>query len=129
MLNRAPRGRYRTLAVRRSPYNQHLLRLMHRISDDNDVPTEPGTYRRVREYWAEHCQSRDLPNTYWAEICCPSCGKVALLGSNHTVDDAGIVRPSDDVCPFSPCTFHEFIRLDDWPRPSTPRRAGLLSAP
>jgi hypothetical protein len=92
-----------------------------RISDDNDMPTERGTYRRVVEYWAEHCAKKDLANTYWAELCCHACGKVALLGSNHTVSADGVVSPSD-VCPFPPCTFHQFITLDDWRRPCTPRR-------
>ena len=96
-------------------------RAFKRVTDDNDVPTEPGTYRRVFDYWAEHCARKGRANTYWAEICCPGCSKVALLGSNHTVAPDGTVQPSD-VCPFPPCTFHEFIQLDDWARPSTPRR-------
>jgi hypothetical protein len=92
-----------------------------RIADDNDDAIVSGTYRRIREYWAEYCTLHNKPNTYWAEICCPSCGKTGLLGSNHTVSDDGVVSPSD-VCPFPPCTFHQFIVLDDWNRPSTPRR-------
>jgi hypothetical protein len=72
-----------------------------RVPDDNDVPTEPGTYRRIREYWADYCES---------------------LGSNHTVADDGTVSPSD-VCPYPPCKFHEFVVLEDWARPSTTRRA------
>lgn len=93
-----------------------------RVPDDNNIPTERGTYRRVREYWADHCAKKGIENTYWAELCCPGCGVVGLLGSNHVVADDGIVRPSD-VCPFSPCTFHQHIKLEDWDRPSTPRRA------
>lgn len=92
-----------------------------RISNDNDSPTEPGTYRRVREYWADYCAKKGVANTYWAELCCPGCGKVGLLGSNHTVADDGAVRPSD-VCPFPPCTFHQHVTLEDWARPSTTRR-------
>ena len=92
-----------------------------RVADDNDTLTEPGTYRRVLEYWADYCASKGRPNTYWAELVCPGCGKCALVGSNHTVAQGGIVMPSD-VCPFPPCTFHEFIVLDDWDRPSTSRR-------
>jgi hypothetical protein len=98
------------------------VRSIRRIADDNDEATEPGTYRRIREYWAAYCEKKGVPNTYWAEICCPWCGKTALLGSNHVVDDDGAVRPSD-ICPYPPCTFHEFIKLDDWARPSTPRRS------
>lgn len=93
-----------------------------RIADDNDQPLERGTYRRIVEYWADHCARQGRPNTYWAELMCPSCGRVAMVGSNHTVSRDGTVSPSD-VCPFSPCTFHEFIVLDDWDRPSTPRRS------
>jgi hypothetical protein len=103
-----------------------VVRSIRRVDDDNDVPTEPGTYRRVYDYWADHCAKRGRPNTYWAEICCPGCKKVALLGSNHIVKDDGAVHPSD-VCPFPPCTFHEFIQLDDWARPSTPRRSASES--
>lgn len=105
------------------------------------MPVERGTYRRVLEYWAEHTARVGRPNTYWAELCCPGCGRVGLLGSNHQVTTGGIVTPSD-VCPFDAawvaqhvalghlgpndtgvaCTFHDFIVLDDWDRPSTPRR-------
>lgn len=91
-----------------------------RVPDDNKAPTERGWYRRVREYWDGYCNRRSLPNTYWAEICCPGCGHVGLIGTQHTVMTDGAVRPSD-VCPFPPCTFHEFIVLDGWNRPSTPR--------
>lgn len=98
-----------------------MARVFNRIADDNDDPTEPGTYRRVFDYWADHCAERGLPNTFWAELCCPGCGKVGMLGSNHTVAPDGTVHPSD-VCPYPPCSFHEFIFLDDWARPSTPRR-------
>jgi hypothetical protein len=94
---------------------------LRRVPDDNDVPTDRGTYRRIREYWADYCASRGKPNTFWAEICCPGCGIVGMLGSNHTVADDGTVAPSD-VCPYPPCTFHDHIVLDDWDRPSTDRR-------
>ena len=83
------------------------------------------------EYWAPYLASKGLPNTYWAELCCPGCGRVGLLGSNHVVLDTGEVKPSD-VCGFdakwakrhgeTACTYHEHIHLDDWDRPSTPRR-------
>lgn len=100
---------------------QVSVRHFQRVADDNDMPTERGTYRRIREYWADYCERGGKPNTWWAELCCPGCGKVATVGSNHTVDVGGTVHPSD-VCPFPPCTFHEWIVLDDWDRPSTPRR-------
>lgn len=98
-----------------------MHRTFHRIDDDNDMPTERGTYRRVLEYWADHCTRKGILNTHWAELCCPDCGKVGSLGSNHVVASNGTVSPSD-VCPFSPCTFHEMIFLDGWNSPSTPRR-------
>lgn len=94
---------------------------LRRVPDNNDVPTDRGTYRRIREYWADYCESRGKPNTFWAEICCPGCGIVGMLGSNHKVADDGTVMPSN-VCPYPPCTFHDFVVLDDWPRPSTARR-------
>lgn len=97
-------------------------RSFRRVADDNYVPTEAGTYRRVLEYWAAHCERKGIANTYWAEVACPSCGRIALLGSNHVVADDGTVSPSD-VCPFPPCAFHEMIRLDDWARPATTRRS------
>jgi hypothetical protein len=106
-----------------------------RIADDNDQPTERGTYRKIRDYWADYCARQGRPNTYWAEICCPGCGRVGMVGSNHTVADDGVVTPSD-VCPFDAayvkrhelhdeiaCTFHQYIELDDWARPCTPRRS------
>jgi len=95
--------------------------IIRRIADDNEMPTEPGTYRRVLEYWAKHFARKGIANLFWAEMCCPGCGKVALIGDNHIVAQDGTVTPSD-VCPYLPCTFHEFIKLDDWDRPSTPRR-------
>lgn len=96
--------------------------VFRRIADDNDQPIERGAYRRILEYWAEYTASKGRPNTYWAELCCPGCGRVAMVGSNHTVATGGMVSPSD-VCPFPPCTFHQFIQLADWDRPSSPRRA------
>jgi hypothetical protein len=92
-----------------------------RVADDNDMPVDRGTYRRVREYWDEWFGPRSKTNPYWAELCCPGCGNVGMLGHNHTVAAGGVVHPSD-VCPYPPCTFHDFVVLDDWDRPSTPRR-------
>ena len=109
------------------------LVIFRRIADDNDQPTERGTYRRIVEYWADYEARKPGVGPHWAELMCPGCGRVALLGSNHVVSAGGIVTPSD-VCPFDaawatkhgqlPCAFHKMIQLDDWDRPSTPRRAG-----
>ena len=93
-----------------------------RIADDNDEPTERGTYRRVREYWSDYFARKGIQNPHWAELVCPGCGRGAMVGRNHTVDAGGVVRPSD-VCPHDGCTFHEWIILDDWARPATPRRS------
>lgn len=92
-----------------------------RIADDNDQPTERGTYRRIVEYWINYELTHPGVGPHWAELCCPGCSRVALLGSNHIVAADGAVTPSD-VCPFPPCTFHQNIHLDGWDKPSTPRR-------
>lgn len=49
-------------------------------------------------------------------IRCPSCRKESTLWSTlggHAIRRDGEVSPSV-VCPFPPCTFHEFVRLDGW---------------
>ena len=108
--------------------------VFQRVADDNDMPTVPGTYRRIVEYWADYVRSKGSSRKYWAELCCPTCGRVALLGDNHDVLPDGTVTPSD-VCPFDAkwlarhglrdqvaCTFHRYVHLADWARTSTPRR-------
>jgi hypothetical protein len=53
-----------------------------------------------------------------AFIRCPSCNKVSLLRSSvHAVADDGTVTPSY-VCPYPPCAFHEWVRLEGWPADS-----------
>lgn len=96
--------------------------IFKRIADDNDMPTERGTYRKILDYWSDYFGRKGQPNLHWAEVCCPECGRVAMIGANHKVLEDGTVQPSD-VCPFPPCTFHQFIKLDDWARPCTPRRS------
>ncbi len=89
--------------------------IFRRVKDGIRTPTEPGTYQRVVEVWGKYHLSK--PNAkFWAECCCPACGKVSLIGRHHDVSSSGIVSPSY-VCPFPPCAFHEFVRLDDWERP------------
>jgi hypothetical protein len=56
---------------------------------------------------------------FWAEICCPDCGKVSLVGRNHDVAAGGVASPSF-VCLYLPCTWHVFVRLADWDRPGPP---------
>jgi hypothetical protein len=50
--------------------------------------------------------------TRTATIQCPLCGQVASM-SQHTIEADGTVNPSA-VCPYSGCTFHEWIRLEGW---------------
>lgn len=79
-----------------------------------DFPTEPGTYRRITEMWKAY-HLKTPTQRFWAECVCPICAKVSMVGRNHDVADDGTVSPSY-VCPFPPCTFHAFVRLDDWAR-------------
>lgn len=50
-----------------------------------------------------------------ANFACPLCGFVGGLGqgSNHDIGADGSVHPSV-VCDGHGCSFHEFIRLEDW---------------
>ena len=54
-------------------------------------------------------------------VRCPLCSKT-FTGRNygiprgHTIASDGTLSPSL-VCPFPPCTFHEFVRLLDWVSP------------
>ena len=89
-----------------------------RVDDDRVLPTKSGTYRRITEAWKAY-HLKTPTQRFWAECVCPLCNKVSMVGRNHTVTDDGVVSPSY-VCPFSPCTFHEFVRLNDWTRPTCP---------
>jgi hypothetical protein len=49
-----------------------------------------------------------------ALVKCPGCGIESTLSANtHTVATDGTVTPSY-VCPHTPCTFHEWVKLDGW---------------
>jgi hypothetical protein len=50
-----------------------------------------------------------------ASFACPLCDFRGGLGydSNHTITDDGTVNPSV-VCDGPDCTFHEYIRLEEW---------------
>jgi hypothetical protein len=91
--------------------------LFRRVANDHDLPTVPGTYRRIAEMWKAY-HLKTPTQRFWAECACPICKKVSMVGHNHTVADDGTVSPSY-VCPFPPCTFHEFVQLDDWGRLTT----------
>jgi len=53
----------------------------------------------------------DLRRT--ATLSCPECGKRISL-SQHDIHPNGLVSPSLR-CPLKPCTFHQFISLENWP--------------
>lgn len=86
--------------------------VFRRAVDGTQLPSEPGTYRRITELWKKY-HLKTQWQRFWAECACPICGKVSMVGRNHTVLDDGTVSPSY-VCPFPPCPFHEFVRLDAW---------------
>lgn len=68
-------------------------------SDEDD---KRGTYRT----------GKDKNTGYvYVTLCCPGCGLPASL--NHAIDAQGNITPSL-VCPYNPCTFHEFGKLDNW---------------
>ncbi len=49
-----------------------------------------------------------------ALVRCPGCGGESTLSKRvHDVAPDGSVTPSY-VCPFPPCTFHEWVRLEGW---------------
>jgi hypothetical protein len=91
-----------------------MMFAFRRVADDRALPTEPGTYRRITEAWKAY-HLKTPTQRFWAECVCPLCGKVSMVGRNHMVADDGVVSPSY-VCPFPPCAFHEFVRLNDWNR-------------
>jgi len=51
-----------------------------------------------------------------AAIQCPVCDRIFSL-LNHVISADGSVSPSV-VCPWSDCTFHVFVRLNDWSSPA-----------
>lgn len=67
------------------------------------------------------------PGTWWhvhssagwsAMIVCPKCGGEAPL--DHDIAADGTITPSL-VCPYDPCDFHEWGRLDGWEVPPPPQ--------
>lgn len=65
----------------------------------------PGHYAKSLDPRSDRCG--------WAILCCPGCKRLMTIGRNHQVDASGRVSPSL-VCPFAPCSFHEFVVLDAW---------------
>jgi hypothetical protein len=60
-------------------------------------------------YWAP-CHPQTL-RRFKASIACPKGHQISLL--NHSISEHGAVTPSV-ICLTPGCTFHEFIRLEDW---------------
>jgi hypothetical protein len=51
---------------------------------------------------------------YMLTVKCPGCGVDSIMSSSvHKVAADGTVHPSY-VCPYPPCTFHEWVRLEGW---------------
>jgi hypothetical protein len=57
-----------------------------------------------------------------ATITCPKCGSFGSL-AGHSIAADGKVTPSL-VCPWPPCTFHDWGRLNGWPGGSYTGRPG-----
>jgi hypothetical protein len=53
-----------------------------------------------------------LPGRVTAALRCPSCGRVFCL-AEHRIATDGRVSPSV-VCPYPPCAFHVFMKLEGW---------------
>lgn len=62
------------------------------------------------------------PGTWWLAgdeyvgVACPTCKAWATL--DHDVAADGTVTPSL-ICPYQPCTFHDMVKLEDWPSDQT----------
>lgn len=59
-----------------------------------------------------------------AVVTCPICLRTMSVGggrfgSAHTIAADGTVSPSL-VCPYPPCAWHVFVRLDGWPAAPRP---------
>jgi len=64
--------------------------------------------------WARWLWGADVPYTVTAVCACPACGHVGTLAPHiHSIAVSGVVSPSY-VCPFKPCTFHQFVALAGW---------------
>lgn len=65
-------------------------------------------------HWFPVQNSDGSPN---AILVCPTCQRPGSLTS-HTIDAAGVVSPSVQ-CGYKDCTYHEWVRLLDWPGGAT----------
>jgi hypothetical protein len=69
---------------------------MYAFKRDDEL-SEKGTWR---------------PSSDKAIIACASCGNFGGLGK-HEISPEGRITPSI-VCPWSPCTFHDYGILEGW---------------
>lgn len=84
----------------------------------NRVSLKPGSGKGC---WALYWYPKSEGLTDGVFVCitifCPGCGKEGTLSKHvHKIADDGTVTPSD-VCPFPPCTFHRWIKLEGWVGP------------
>lgn len=75
---------------------------MPRVLKRGNPREEPGTWSPCRE----------TDGTLAAIISCPLCGGASFLG--HKIAEDGTVTPSVVHAPEDGCTFHEFVKLEDW---------------
>lgn len=118
-----------------------LYQLLRRLVPERDqrpaLPPTPSvhtskSFEQRRILVRRHAASGDAPPLHWrachpstmsrfkAELTC-SYGHGLTLRS-HRIDASGAVFPSV-VCPAAGCSFHEFVRLDDWPFGPLPKPA------
>ena len=74
-------------------------------------PSPPLTWRHHSWAWLR------THHGIKAMIRCPADHECSLV--THTIADDGTVTPSA-VCPVKGCTFHEYVRLVDWPQAPPP---------
>ena len=70
---------------------------------------KPGHYAKSLDPRRDRCG--------WAIVCCPGCEWLFTIGRNHEVTADGAVSPSL-VCPYGGCSFHQFVRLEQWGGPN-----------
>lgn len=70
-----------------------------------DIDNKKGVWKGGRAL-------RDGQPVRTAFVSCPVCGKSASLRM-HDIAPDGKVTPSL-VCPYEPCTFHDYVQLDGW---------------
>lgn len=75
---------------------------------------EDRTKTLSRVNWSR--QDQDGQGFEVVSLICPDCGKSSTLWcpvGGHGIAEDGTIDPSV-VCPFEPCTFHEWVKLEGW---------------